>query len=162
MEKIGLNDEFYIGNSNTQLKDLIKSAITVKATSNKYTTTTANYQHVNIEFDTATIIGNKLNFDNANNAIIIGKGVSKVTVSANCSYMWDTVVSNEVTLAISKNDVTTIGSITNHQNGEYTSNSISPIDIDVKEGDIIKLFISIGAKGKVGYSANTYMRVEVI
>lgn len=109
-------------------------------------------------------IGDKLSYNNS--SIKIGKGVSKVLVSATFS-LWKTDYANQAELMIKKNDVvyakrwfetTTDENITDGAN-------ITPILMDVVEGDIITLWLYTGTVQNITVLADskaTFLTVEAI
>lgn len=147
------------GSSSTQ-----KHTITLRPTSNYTVTTTSAYQRVYVRFGTSISTGSKLTFDATNNGILVGPGVSKITLSANCSYVWDGVEAGELSINIIKNETTTVVSAIGFKLANYmTSIVISPIDIEVSEGDILKVYMNMNKTGKIGYTHNsTYIRAEVL
>lgn len=147
------------GGSSTQ-----KHTITLRPTSNYTVTTTSAYQRVYVRFATFVSTGSKLTFDATNNGILVGPGVSKITLSANCSYVWDGVEAGELSINIIKNETTTVVSAIGFKLANYmTSIVVSPIDIEVSEGDILKMYMNMNKTGKIGYVHNsTYIRAEVL
>lgn len=105
--------------------------------------------------------GNK--FTISNNEIVIGAGVSKVRISAgifieqlqNTGYLWGKIYKNSTFIS---------GAMIPYSNtGDNLSVSVSPMIVNVEEGDTFKLILDSTAGGKIRTgSPNTWILIEVV
>ena len=130
-------------------------------------TTTVEQQTEVINLNTVVAsVGNKLTFDSANNAVVIGSGVNYVSVSCGCAIILSSSGMTYQALFIRKN-----GSSTNIGNwaqskGQYSPSTysyttLSDILIPVQEGDKISIALFNRAKGTLTIG-KIYMSVKVI
>lgn len=136
-----------------------QNAITATMSDNQSITTTSSYQVVKVNLDTITN-SNKLTL--IGNAVKIGKGVSKILVSANTSFVEKT--DGLVNLQFLKNS-STIGKTVQGMSDQARLNiSAPPQLIEVSEGDLIYMCLAFGntQTGKTVSSSATFMTVQVI
>lgn len=116
---------------------------------------------VNVNFDNILSTTEELTLSDG--GIRIGKGISKVLVSANaffvCTasssyYLWTAIMKNGVDVSIA------IDCVTNSQ--AFTSNAHSPKLIEVQEGDIIAFRKINSETGTFRAIEDTYLTVEII
>lgn len=85
------------------------------------------------------VAGNKLSYQSY--GVKIGKGVSKILVSANIG-LWSSPNTGEFGLQIFRNNDRVGMAFGNFTNGEIWGIHLSPVLVDVVEGDLIKLGVS--------------------
>ena len=127
-------------------------------------TTSQTFGKINL--DSKVSVGDKLTLND--NGIKIGAGVTKVKVSAGISAAWNSPVSNDFNLFITKNG-TTESNIVIKINGAKPSTAyggsvmLSEQLIEVKENDVLYLCL-YGTINSLIYDFNraTYMTVEVV
>lgn len=140
-----------------------KNIVSLVSSQGRNVTTKNSWEAVQVYFQNKTIIGDKLSFNETDNTVVIGKNVSTVEISANCSYVWNGLQTGEIQLSVLKNNNNILSCSTNKPAGQMCFNCITPILCDVSEGDAIKLVISMNGAGLIGYTANkTFMKIEVI
>lgn len=111
------------------------------------TVTTGSDQRAKIPFDNYEVVGDKLSFDSSRKVIIIGKGVSKISIKASICYTHDSSLGN-AGINLMKNGA----SLTARLYSSYgTTRTYANMDIyvpclSVAEGDIIHLTIRSVAK----------------
>lgn len=152
-------------NTNLQQKideSVNKNILTAFLTSQQ--TTSQSFGKINL--DSKVSVGDKLTLND--NGIKIGAGVTKVKVSAGVSTTWNSPVSNDFNLFITKNG-TTESNIVIKINGAKPSTNyggsvmLSEQLIEVKENDVLYLCL-YGTINSLIYDFNraTYMTVEVV
>ena len=99
--------------------------------------------HVDIEDKDIIDIDNKFIVDKKNHTVKIGKGISKVKISANTHFY--RTKGEFVSGYITKNDVNIIRAGTATRDYNNISVVMTPMIIDVKEGDVFKLRFSTGS-----------------
>lgn len=136
-----------------------QNAITATMSDNQSITTTSTWQVVKVNLDTITS-SDKLSL--LGNAVKIGKGVSKILVSANTSFVEQT--SGLVNISFLKNSTTTGKTVQGMSDQSRLNISAPPQLIDVTEGDLIYMCLSFGntQTGKTVSSSSTFMTVQVI
>ena len=101
----------------------------------------------------------------SNDGIRIGGNISKVKVSAN-AFGYSTASTIYFWLDIKLNATSIIRSISSFNSSGYTSSVISPIILNVQEGDVLTLnkndTNNVQIRGKDGTTMNTYLTVEVV
>lgn len=134
-----------------------RDIITLAMSSSKSGNTKNN---IKVPFDNYIVIGTKLSL--VNNQVKIGKNIKKVMISGACfidtsnsyGYLW---------LSIQKNNNWVASNLTA---GDTTFKSCSIVSrvIDVKEGDLIGLYIDNtgGTPYTIRSGHNTYLTVEVV
>ena len=148
-------------NANLQQK-INKNILTAFLTSQQ--TTSQTFEKINL--DSKVSVGDKLTLND--NGIKIGAGVTKVKVSAGISVTWNSPVSNDFNLYITKNGATD-SNIVIKINGAKPSTSyggsviLSEQLIEVQENDVLYLCL-YGTVNSLIYAFNssTYMTVEVV
>jgi sporulation protein YlmC with PRC-barrel domain len=168
----GANGGIYVGNDEPTDSDVTlwidENTINTKASTEKNIITarlssTTTIGNINIiPFDTVSSVGDKLTYNSTSNSIIIGSGITKVLVNANLqlqgsspkdgysAYLYKNGAAVSYARAfIYKTDATNI------PNGCV----ISPILLDVKEGDSLSLY-KYGSSGDV--RIETYLTVEAV
>lgn len=156
----------YLNSLNNQLTNInnriAKNILTSFLTSQQ--TTSQSFGKINL--DSKVSVGDKLTLND--NGIKIGAGVTKVKVSAGISATWNSPVSNDFNLYITKNG-TTENNIVIKINGAKPSTNygdsvmLSEQLIEVKENDVLYLCL-YGTINSLIYASNraTYMTVEVV
>lgn len=136
-----------------------QTAITATMTDNQLITTTVAWQIVKLNLDTITS-SEKLTL--SGNAVKIGKGVSKILVSANTSFVEQT--NGLVNIQFLKNS-STIGKTVQGMSDQSRLNIAAPPQIiEVVEGDLIHMGLAFGnvQTNKTVSSSSTFMTVQVV
>lgn len=136
---------------------ICRDIITLTMSSDKSGNTSNN---IKVPFDNYISVGKKLSL--VNNQVQIGKNVKKVMISGACfidtangnNYLWLSIKQNSKWVA---SNLTAGGMI-------YKSCSIASKIIDVKEGDLIGLYIDNtgGTPYNIRSGHNSYLTVEVV
>lgn len=145
--------------------DLMSNMITIKGSNTSITTGDSEY--VEIPYDTNfASVGNKLTFDNTNDCIVIGEGISYVSVSAGMSIQLNTTGMTYQQFAIYKNNTKLDTYAQIRQNSTNTTNvtdfvTLADILIPVQAGDKIstKFFNRLGGSFNI---FQQYLSVKVI
>ena len=157
-----LEDDILVNNNGVYISVLTsfkQNAITATMTNNQSITTTSAYQVVKVNLDTITS-SSKLSL--SGNAIKIGKGVNKILVSANTSFVEKT--DGLVNLQFLKNSKTVGKTVQGMSDQARLNISAPPQLIEVSEGDLIYMCLAFGntQTGKTVSSSSTFMTVQVI
>lgn len=127
-------------------------------------TTSQTFEKINL--DSKVSVGDKLTLNN--NGIKIGAGVTKVKVSAGVSVTWNSPVSNDFNLYITKNGATDSNIVIKINGAKPSANyggsvMLSEQLIEVKENDVLYLCLYGTINSLIyGFSRSTYMTVEVV
>ena len=141
----GANDKIFVKNDNGIYEEFVskKSKNILRAyLSSGVTVTTNSDQRAKIPFDKYGVIGDKLTYNSSNNTIVIGKGVSQISVRGSVCYTHNSSLGN-AGIGIMKNG----GVLTQKLYSSYgTTRTYANMDIhadliSVVEGDIIHLTI---------------------
>ena len=128
-------------------------------------TTTSDSQRVKISLNsTFAQVGDKLSFNDGEDCIVIGEGVSYISVSCGCTFMPVSSSTTYQILEITKNSTNqSIRAQVRGQNSPsvYGNISISDILIPVSQGDKISMTMFNRVAGEVNVF-NRYLTVKVI
>lgn len=139
---VNVNGELTINDTKIFPKNILCAYLSTSAT-----VTTNTDQRAKIPFDKYGVIGDKLTFNSSNKTIVIGKGVSKISIRGSICYTHDSSLGN-AGISIMKNG----GVLTEKLNSSYgTTRTYANMNIDascisVVEGDLIHLMIRSVAK----------------
>lgn len=156
-----LNSIKSLWNNITNLQE--KNIMTLSLHADFIVQTTNEYLPLSLDFDTK--MGNRLVFQNG--GIKIGSGVSKILVSAQLTF--ESKSTRNTYVRIAKNNGSqdnTLGwQYRNFSNGELGNLVISPILVNVQEGDLINLYYYCGAGDIIcgnAFGKRTNMTVMVV
>lgn len=144
--------------------NLLSNMMTVKG-ADENITTTADSQRQKIKLDEITnSIGDKLTFDDTNDGIRIGAGVSYVSVSCGCAVSQKSSGMTYQTLSILKNG--NQQSVVAQARGQYSPDiyshcTLADILIPVQQNDLISMGMFNRLAGTIGIY-NKYLTVKVI
>ena len=125
------------------------------------------YGTTKMPFDGSDVIGTKLTFDNANDRIVVGSGVSKVKVSGKMN-VWSTPAApiSEVDSQIKKNTTTISACLQSRITGMgFNDEVLSEKSVTVSSGDYIEMWLLCSSSGNyaiIGDGNATYLTVEVV
>jgi hypothetical protein len=153
---------------NTNYKVLTTNNINIMTVTNSgrpsYTLNAWNGQIIDLNNVKASV-GNKLNFDDAGDRIIVGAGVGKVLVSGKICISTD-VVTTEVDASIKKNGIDCVRGYQSFPQGDNFAEFIFPPFLtNVGENDYFQLSFAPGGTGSYTILANyisTYLTIEVV
>lgn len=133
--------------------------VTAALTASQKMTTTEAWQAVKVNFDNVTDTESLILQDGG---IKIGKGISKILVSANLAFL--EALTGRVQILIRKNNTTVGKYIAKEQNNIYMNLTMPVQVIDVTEGDIITLITGSSnvQTGKTIVKDITYMTIVAI
>ena len=156
-----LNSIKSLWNNITNLQE--KNIMTLSLHADFIVQTTNEYLPLSLDFDTK--MGNRLVFQNG--GIKIGSGVSKILVSAQLTFESKSTRNTHVRIAKNNGsqDNTLGWQYRNFRNGELGNLVISPILVNVQEGDLINLYYYCGAGDIISGNAfgkRTNMTVMVV
>lgn len=144
--------------------DLMSNMITVRGSgSTEITTTDSETKQIPLNVNIARV-GTKLTFDDANDCIVIGEGISYVSVSAGASIMLNSSGMTYQTFNIYKNNTALdIAAQIRQQNSPsiYTFTTLADILVPVSAGDKISIRIFNRLAGNLVISGQ-YLSVKVI
>ncbi len=160
---VGYYDEnvLIVGNNGTEIVNLNepKNVMTLKLDAD-INCSTNNYNHIPLSLYNSS--GDKLT--NENGYVKIGKGVSKVKVSGAAKF--ETTSTATKHLHIDKNDETIAWALINPASANLGAiPTITPVLVDVKEGDLIDLkYYTVTATDIIEghYTCFTYLTVEAV
>lgn len=163
-DDVQVNGDFYIADTNRENKinvgeKLEKNIITAYFTSNYTLSTTGAY--LKLPINSSVSVGTKLTLDTTNHNIVIGSGVSKIKISAKCSFnsvsatgvKWLTIFrtsgGGESTLSTNPNTLSARGMV-------YSTDTLA----EVQEGDTLHLSV-YGVSGDVVRSTAEYTNITI-
>lgn len=169
-QSIKFKDENYIDSSGvTHNRELLSEILNNK--SNIVTVTApaisswGNTKSI-VPFSEVRKIGNKLSANVNGTTITIGTGVNHVLINANFSLQCKSSVTSESTVTIYKNGTHILSGFyhAHLQQYEFSNAVISPIIVDVAQGDTLSFYIESNFTGQLHNSqyGRTYMTVQVI
>lgn len=145
--------------------DFLCNMITVRGSGTTALTTSSDSETVAIPLNgTVASIGDKLTFDNANNCIVIGAGVSYVSVSCGTAIQLTTSGMTYQNLTIYKNStqLSLVAQIKTLQSSDIRPYvNMSDILVPVSQGDKISLKLFNRLAGSINVSGQ-YLTVKVI
>ena len=101
--------------------------------------------------------GNGFTYNSSNNSIVVGDGITKVLVSGYASFLKSGT--SDYSLSIHKNG-TIATEVYGSADARWWNCSISPIPIEVTEGDVLQLVFASGGAGNVEFFSNTSFTVQ--
>lgn len=165
---------YYLVNGNLTLDEARKAALeeewancsaynilTIGLAANKSLTVSTTWAYSQLVCDTAmTKLGNKLSFSNG--AIKVGSGVKRVRVSANA--MTSGIANYQIVNIALNGTYLSTGYYRATNASYYGSIGLTPIILEVKEGDTISITYGTGATGTLTVAGGscTYLTAEVI
>lgn len=139
-------------------KLLENNSMTIGLNTNTNFTINAAWNYQTIPLDKIrTQIGTRLTF--VNNGIKIGAGVKRVRVSGNG--MMCGIIGQQILLLTHNNTTISTGYAHPPGTGNWSVISLSPITIDVKEGDMIYLKYGAGTTGTLKIAGGMYSYLTV-
>lgn len=159
-----VNPSIFVKNNNDEYEEFLKKegkvALTAGLITNQTCTISTAWEAVKIKLDDVNYSGGKISLQD--NEIKIGKGISKILVSANVSITEG--ISGTSQLYVRKNNSTVGKRALEYKNETYLNLIIVPQLIDVVEGDTISLIITASStqSNKTIRADATYLTIHEI
>lgn len=166
------SEKIYIKNDNGIYEEFVaknqKNILHAYLGSSDVNLTTDSSQSARIPLNMYEAVGDKLTFNSAGNGIVIGKGVSKVSVKASICYLQTATQANRA-ICIYKNNSRIAQKIESLYNvrREFGNVDIEIPILSVSEGDVIRLLIRTVAQTNIDLTVyygkeSTNLTIEVL